>query len=85
MKVHTRILIWPREKLSALAPPGVDFTNIFMPSLCLHGAQKRKKIDDLTAFFTLLGSARIKAVCRTLMKLSPDDHWKLRPSNIKLD
>jgi len=37
----------------------------------MHEDQKRKKTDDLTAFFTLLGSARVKAVRRTLMKLSP--------------
>ncbi len=36
-------------------------------------SQKRKKIvvDNLTVFFTLLGSASVKAVHRTLMKLSP--------------
>jgi len=49
---------------------GVDFTNIFTPSFWTHGAQKRKKTNDLTAFLTLLGSARVKAVHRTLMKLS---------------
>jgi len=50
---------------------GVDFTNIFTPSFCTHGAQNYKKTDDLTVHFTLLGSTRVKAVRRTLMKLSP--------------
>ncbi len=31
-----------------------------------------KKIDNLTVFFTLLGSVSVKAVRRMLMKLSPD-------------
>jgi hypothetical protein len=30
-----------------------------------------KKTDNLTVFFALLGSALVKAVCRTLMKLIP--------------
>jgi len=34
-------------------------------------SQKHKKIDNLTVFLTLLGSVSIKAVRRTLMKLSP--------------
>jgi len=63
-------------------PPGVDFTNIFMHRFCTCGAQKRKKTDNLTAFFTLLGSAHVKAVCRTWMKLTPVecmqwDEWHL--------
>jgi hypothetical protein len=29
-----------------------------------------KKIENLTVFLTLLGSARVKAVCRRLMKLT---------------
>jgi len=33
--------------------------------------ERIKKIENLTVFFTLLGSARVKAVHRTLMKLSP--------------
>jgi len=35
-------------------------------------SQKRKMTDGLTAFFTLLGSARVKAARRTLVKLTPD-------------
>ncbi len=34
--------------------------------------ERVKKIDILTVFFTLLGSASVKAVRRTLMKLSPE-------------
>jgi len=42
------------------------------PTYCAHRSQKRKKTDDyLTVFFTLLGSARTKAACKTLMKSTP--------------
>jgi len=41
-------------------------TSIF----CTHRSQKSKKTDNLTVFFTHLGSARIKAVCREMMKLT---------------
>jgi len=34
----------------------------------LH-TQSARKTDNLTVFFALLGSARVKAGCRTLMKL----------------
>jgi hypothetical protein len=32
-----------------------------------------KKTDDLTVFFALLGSAHVKALCKMLMKLTPDE------------
>ncbi len=50
---------------------GVNFTNIFTLSFYARRSQKHKKTDDLTVFFTLLGPASIKAIHRTLMKLSP--------------
>jgi len=34
-------------------------------------SQKCKKADSLTVFFALLGSARVKAAHRMLMKLTP--------------
>ncbi len=40
-------------------------------------SQKHKKTDDLTVFFTLMGSASVKDVCRTLMKLIPVDFWAM--------
>jgi len=52
--------------------PGVNFTNKFTLSFYAHRSQKCKKTDDLTFFFTLLGSASVKAVSRSLMKLTPD-------------
>jgi len=51
-----------------LITAGVNFTNILCTAF---RSQKLKKIDNLTVFFTLLGAAHVKAVQRTLMKLSP--------------
>ncbi len=51
--------------------PGLNFTNIFKLSFYARRSRKRKKTDDLTVFFMLLGSVSVKAVRRTLMKLSP--------------
>ncbi len=55
--------------------PGDDFTNIFMLSFCARRSRKRKKIDDLTVFFTLLGSVSVKVVRKTLMQFSPGDDF----------
>ncbi len=35
-------------------------------------SQRLKKADNLTVFFTLLGSERVRATHRTLIKLTPD-------------
>ncbi len=51
--------------------PGVNFFNILHTAFALVDPKSVKKIDNLTVFFTLLGSASVKAVRRTLMKLSP--------------
>jgi len=51
--------------------PGVDFINILRTAFTLVDPKSVKKIDNLTVFFTLLGSACQKAVRRTLMKLRP--------------
>jgi len=51
--------------------PGVNFINFLPPAFTLADPKSVKKIDNLTVFFTLLGSASVKVVRRTLMKLSP--------------
>jgi len=40
-------------------------------SFYAHRSQKRKTTDDLTVIFVLLGSMRLKAERKTLMKLTP--------------
>jgi hypothetical protein len=37
----------------------------------VRGAQKCKRDSEVINLFTLLGTTGVKAVCRTLMKLSP--------------
>jgi len=66
---------FPHLRLEApLRQPSVHFTNIFTSSFCARRFQKHKKTDDLTVFFTLLGSARVNDLRKTLMKLSPSVH-----------
>ncbi len=54
-----------------IAPPGVNFTNMFMRSFCARRSRKRKKTDNMTVFFMLLDSRGVNAAHRTLMKLTP--------------
>jgi len=42
--------------------PGLNFTNIFTLSFYARRSRKHKMTDDLTVFFTLLGSVSVKAV-----------------------
>jgi len=50
--------------------PGVNFTNVFCAAFTLVDHENLKKPENLTVFFMLLGSVCVKAVQRTLMKLS---------------
>jgi hypothetical protein len=67
--------------MRTVAPPhpnskgrlGVDFINVFTANFYARGAQKRKKDSEVVNLFTLLGTSRVKAVRRTLKKLSPAD------------
>ncbi len=52
--------------------PGVNFTNILPAAFMLVEPKGIKKIDSLSVYFMLSGFAHVKAVHRTLMKLSPD-------------
>jgi len=67
-------LYFSRENSSAQFPismiSGVGFTNIFTRSFCARRFLKREKTDNLTVFFTLLCSVCVKAMRRTLMKLT---------------
>jgi len=50
---------------------GVNFINILQAAFWHLDPKNAKKTDNLTGFFTLLGSASVKAACRKLMKLTP--------------
>jgi len=53
------------------ARPGVNFINIFMSIFYSRWSQKRKKIVNHQCHFALVGSGRIKADHKTLVKLTP--------------
>ncbi len=50
---------------------GVNFINVVRAAFLHADAKSAKKTVKLSVFFALLGSVRIKAASRTLMKLTP--------------
>jgi len=55
-----------------LFTPGVNFTNILHDAFTCADLKSAKKADDLTAFFALFGSAHLKAGCKMLVTLTPE-------------
>ena len=51
---------------------GVNFTNVLRAAFALVDPKSAKKAVKLSSFFALLGSSRVKAARRTLVKLTPD-------------
>jgi len=49
----------------------LNFINVLRTAFTLTDPESVKKRVKLSIFFTLLGSTSVKAVSRTLMKLSP--------------
>jgi len=56
---------------SKVLPPGVNFINVLQAALAHTDPESVKKTIKLLVVFMLLGSARVKAVRITLMKLTP--------------
>ena len=56
--------------LVKLTSPGVNFINVFTCCVYAQRSQKRKKLLELTVFFALLGSARVNAARKMLVKLT---------------
>jgi len=52
--------------------PGVNFIKIPRAAFALADLKSAKKTENLTVFFVILGSGRVKASRRTLMKVTPD-------------
>jgi hypothetical protein len=50
---------------------GVNFIKVLRAAFAGANPKSAKKADNLTVFFALLGSACVKAACKTLMKLTP--------------
>jgi hypothetical protein len=55
-----------------LSSPGVNFNNILLKAFTWADPKSAEKIEGLTVFFALLGSARFKASSKMLMKLTPE-------------
>jgi hypothetical protein len=55
---------------------GVDFINILQAAFARADPKIAKNIDCFNAFFALMGSAHMKALPETLMKLTPDRHCR---------
>jgi len=51
---------------------GVDFTNILRAAFMPADPKSGKNTKGLTVFFALLGSVNGKALCKRLMKLTPN-------------
>ena len=51
--------------------PRVNFTNVLQAAFTRADLKSAIKLLNLTVFFALLGSARIKAACKMLVKLTP--------------
>ncbi len=54
-----------------MATPGFNFINIARAAFTHKDPKSVKKTDDLTAFLALLGSLRVNAARKTLVKLTP--------------
>ena len=51
--------------------PGVNFTNVLRAAFTRTDPKSAIKLLNLTVFHVLLGSARVKAACRMMVKLTP--------------
>jgi len=52
--------------------PGLNFINVLRAAFACADQKCVKMTVKVSIFFTLLGSTSVKAACRTLMKLTPD-------------
>ena len=64
------------------SPPGVNFVNVLRAGFTHTDFESAKKTVKLSSCFALLGSLRVKAARRMLMKLTPgyfkNDPFQLR-------
>jgi len=61
---------------------GLISSTFYEQLLCMQILKAQKRQPNLTVFFVLLGSVHIKAARKTLMKLIPDKHWKVRMAGL---
>ena len=60
---------------------GVTFTNVLGAAFMCADPKSAKKTVKLSSFIALLGSARVKAACRMLVKLTPEQQRPLNKSH----
>ena len=70
--VASRTFTYVKTKFALVIISGVNFTNVLRAAFMRADPKSAIKLLNLTVFFALLGSARIKAARRTLVKLTPD-------------
>jgi len=68
-----------KRKLLMKSTPGVSSINVLRAAFMLASPESAKKTVKLSVFFALLGSARVKAVHRTLAKSTPGGVIKYKP------
>ena len=82
INILLKFALWPREKketffsfcaktVPTVKLPGVNFIQMLTNSFYARRSQKRKKTVKLSSFIALLGSARVKAARRMLVKMNP--------------
>jgi hypothetical protein len=60
----------------------VNFANILRAAFTYPNPKSEKRTDNLTVFFALLGSARVKAAHKMLVKFTPVDERRSWTSTI---
>ena len=66
-----RVMITKLNVILWIQKPGVNLTNILRAAFTCADPKSAIKLLNMTVFFALLGSARVKAARRTLVKLNP--------------
>jgi hypothetical protein len=60
-----------QSSLETRIHPGFDFINVLREAFTILDPKSVKKIDNLTVFFTLLGSAHVIAKCSLETRIHP--------------
>jgi len=67
----TSVFVTSTKELAKLTP-AVNFINILRAAFMCTDPKSAKRTDDLIVIFVLSGSACVKAVCKMLLKSTPD-------------
>jgi len=56
---------------------GIDFTNILCAAFLHADSKSAKRNNDTTVIFAILRFAHVKALCKTLVKLTPEEQRQI--------